>query len=81
MSLSQAPITLDLVSRVGFPAVVLLVVLFQLVPRIDRGIQIADRVDGQLSVIAATCDLRPRRDTMVPLGPWPTTESDSRTTT
>lgn len=46
--------------RLGVPAFVLVVLLVTLIPKIDRGIQIADRVDGQLGQIAASCDLRPR---------------------
>jgi hypothetical protein len=46
---------LSAAERLGVPAFVLVVVLLVLVPRIDRGIQIADRVDAQMSFLAATC--------------------------
>lgn len=54
----------DFAAKVGVPGAVLLIVLFQLTPRIDRGIQIADRVDAQLSYIAAACgaQIAPPRD-------------------
>lgn len=42
-------------SRLGVPLVVLLLVLTQLTPRIDRGIQIADRVDSRLDLVLAAC--------------------------
>lgn len=38
---------------VGVPAVVLFLVLSQLTPRIDHGIQVADRVDEELTVLIA----------------------------
>jgi hypothetical protein len=46
---------IELAFRLGVPTFVLVVGLFFLVPRIDRGIQIADRVEGQLNVLAVTC--------------------------
>lgn len=39
-------------SRLGVPLLVLLIVLGQLVPKIDRGIQIADHVDAELQYLA-----------------------------
>jgi len=56
----SAPVTVDALSKLGVPVVVLAIVLFQLIPRIDHGIAVADRVEGQLNIIAASCDLRPR---------------------
>jgi hypothetical protein len=45
----------ELVARLGVPTFVLVVGLFFLVPRIDRGIEIADRVDAKLQILANTC--------------------------
>jgi hypothetical protein len=45
----------EFAARVGVPALLAVLVLTTLMPKIDRGIQIADRVDAQLSIIAATC--------------------------
>jgi hypothetical protein len=45
----------ELVARLGVPTFVLVVGLFFLVPRIDRGIEIADRVDAKLQILAITC--------------------------
>ncbi len=45
----------ELVARLGVPTFVLVVGLFVLVPRIDRGIEIADRVDAKLQILAITC--------------------------
>lgn len=50
----------QLAANVGVPFVTLMIVLFQLVPAITHGIQIADRVDGELNILAANCAaLRP----------------------
>ncbi len=46
--------------RLGVPAIVLIIVLTTLVPKIDKGIAIADHVDAVLQVIASSCDVRPR---------------------
>jgi hypothetical protein len=46
---------LELAARLGVPTFVLVVGLLALVPRIDRGIEIADRVDAKLQVLAVTC--------------------------
>lgn len=46
---------LELAARLGVPTFVLVVGLTVLVPRIDRGIEIADRVDAKLQVLAVTC--------------------------
>jgi hypothetical protein len=45
----------DFVARVGVPFAIALLVLAQLVPKIDRGIQIADRVDAELQFLASSC--------------------------
>jgi hypothetical protein len=45
----------ELAARLGVPTFVLVVGLFFLVPRIDRGIEIADRVDAKLQILAITC--------------------------
>lgn len=45
----------DVAARFGVPTFVLVVGLLTIVPRIDRGIQIADRVDAELQIFIATC--------------------------
>jgi len=44
----------------GWPIVVLLIVLYQIVPKIDHGIAIADHVDSTLQRIDANCSLAQR---------------------
>lgn len=44
---------LSFVKDIGVPSVILLVVLLQVIPRVDRGIQIADRVDSTLVLVSA----------------------------
>jgi len=39
-------------TRLGVPFLVLMIVLTQLTPKIDRGIQIADHVDAELQYLA-----------------------------
>jgi hypothetical protein len=51
---SMGPLA-EFAARVGVPALLAVLVLTTLMPKIDRGIQIADRVDAQLLIIAATC--------------------------
>lgn len=48
-----------LISRIGFPSVVVLLLLFQLMPKIDRGIAIADEVDGKLNYMIVNCQQIP----------------------
>lgn len=48
-----------LVSRLGFPIAVCFILLFQLVPKIDEGIAIANRVDGQLRYMQQNCVVTP----------------------
>lgn len=48
-----------LIQRVGFPITVTLILLFQLVPKIDHGIAIADKVDGELAVLMTSCGGKP----------------------
>lgn len=56
----------QLAANVGVPAVLALVILFQLLPRIDEGIRIADRVDGELDILAANCAaMRPSSTTVI----------------
>lgn len=45
----------------GWPVVVLLVVLYAIVPKIDHGIAIADHVDSTLARIESSCQLLPRQ--------------------
>lgn len=56
----------DLASRVGVPFVILLIVLQQLSPKIDRGIEIADHVDAELQYLAAV-GCSPSRTTSTPV--------------
>lgn len=42
-----------LAERVGAPTLIAVIVLAQLTPKIDRGIQIADHVDAELQYLAA----------------------------
>lgn len=44
----------------GWPVVVLLIMLWQVVPKIDHGIAIADHVDSTLQRIESSCALLPR---------------------
>lgn len=44
----------------GWPIVVLLIVLYQIVPKIDHGIAIADHVDSTLARIETSCQLLSR---------------------
>lgn len=43
----------DVAARVGVPFALAVIILTQLVPKIDRGIEIADHVDAELQFIAA----------------------------
>jgi hypothetical protein len=54
------------VSRIGFPATVVLIMLFQLNPKIDQGIQIANEVNGQLKYMVYQCQSLPRPQVIVP---------------
>ncbi len=45
----------ELAGRLGVPTFVLVVLLIFIGPKIDHGIAVADRVDGELQIIAATC--------------------------
>jgi hypothetical protein len=42
----------DFAKTVGVPALIAIIVLTQLSPKIDRGIQIADHVDAELQYLA-----------------------------
>lgn|GEM_PF-3638865 len=49
-----------LLERAGAPTLIAVIVLAQLTPKIDRGIQIADHVDAELQYLAAVgCAPRP----------------------
>lgn len=45
----------ELAANAGVPFVLAIVILFQLVPLVQHGIGIADRVDGELNILAANC--------------------------
>lgn len=47
------------ISRVGFPIVVTFILLFQLVPKIDRQVDVLDRVDGKLTLLLTSCGRTP----------------------
>lgn len=46
------PFMLEFAKSVGVPALIAVIVLVQLGPKIDRGIAIADHVDAELSYLA-----------------------------
>jgi hypothetical protein len=46
------PAAVDFAKSVGVPALITIIVLTQLSPKIDRGIAIADHVDAELSYLA-----------------------------
>ena len=52
---TQNTVIAELAFRLGVPTFVLVVLLVLLGPKIDHGIAVADRVDGELSIIAASC--------------------------
>jgi hypothetical protein len=45
--------------RVGFPVVLLIILTFSLMPRLDHGLAIADRVDAELQVVISRCGYGP----------------------
>jgi hypothetical protein len=46
---------LSAAARLGVPTFVLVVLLTTIIPKIEHGIAIADRVDAELQLIAASC--------------------------
>lgn len=44
------------VERVGFPVVLLIILTFSLMPRLDHGLMIADRVDAELQIVISRCN-------------------------
>lgn len=44
---------IEIASRLGIPFAILLIVFFQLTPRIDRQVEIADRTAAYLGVLIA----------------------------
>jgi hypothetical protein len=48
----QGKLILDIGSRLGVPLVVLILVFWQISPKIDHGISIADHVDAELQYLA-----------------------------
>lgn len=61
--LPPVPLT-DVLSKVGVPFTITIFVLWQLAPRIDRLIEINDRVSAQLTVFQAECRAAPRFQTL-----------------
>jgi hypothetical protein len=49
---SLGPAALEFARSVGVPALIAIIVLTQLQPKIDRGIAIADHVDAELNYLA-----------------------------
>lgn len=45
--------------KLGVPAFVIVVLITTLIPRIDHGIAIADRVDAELQVVISRCGFVP----------------------
>lgn len=56
----QLDVVTKMISRVGFPSAVVLILLLQVQPRIDRGIQIADEVNGKLQYMVYSCQTTPK---------------------
>ena len=50
--------SLDALARLGVPTFVLVVILFLAVPRADAAIDKLARIETQLAVVAASCDVR-----------------------
>lgn len=60
MSQPPAPIAtaaymIELGVRLGVPTLFLVLGMFMILPRLDRGITIAERVDAQMSVFLSDC--------------------------
>jgi hypothetical protein len=45
--------------KLGVPAFVIVVLLLTVIPRIDRGLMVADRVDAELQVVISRCGFAP----------------------
>lgn len=62
-----------LAANIGIPAAILFVTILQIVPSINYGIRVAERVDAELNILAINCaDLRqPPTVTIVPSPPQP----------
>jgi hypothetical protein len=48
----------EIAGRVGVPALIAVLIITQLGPKIDRNAMIADRVDAQLQMVAVMCGSR-----------------------
>lgn len=59
----------QLAANVGVPFTLAIIILFQLAPAIQHGIEIADRVDGELQILAANCSALQQRPTTVVVTP------------
>lgn len=46
---------LEVVVRLGVPTLLLVVLMTTVMPRLDRGIAIAERVDATMAVVASRC--------------------------
>jgi hypothetical protein len=58
--LPVAPVEIGLlVQRTGIPFVILLLMFWQVLPRIDRGIQLVDEVRGELRYMTYNCQRGP----------------------
>lgn len=61
MSVGQLPdAAAKAIAAGGWPIAVLMIVLWQLAPKIDHGIAVADHVDSTLTRIEASCTLLTR---------------------
>lgn len=43
------------ISTVGVPGVALLLILWQVVPRIDHAIELGEHIDGRITAVAEVC--------------------------
>lgn len=58
MSVPALTSNLDAFARLGVPTFVLVMVFFLAVPRADSAIDKLSRIETQLAVVAASCDVR-----------------------
>lgn len=45
----------ELAFRLGVPTFILVLAMFMVIPRIDRGITVAERVDAGMSILISDC--------------------------
>ena len=61
MSINTPQVSLvEAAFRLGVPTFILVLGMYLMLPRIDSAIAVANRVDSQLTIIAASCDVRAR---------------------